>query len=122
MTGTRLVAVGHFQPARVVPNAELETMVDTNDEWIQRRVGIRGRRWPSPEETVDVMATRAAEAVLAKGEPSAQDVDLVMVATCSALDRSPNRAPRGGARRGITGRPATIDINTACSGFPHSVA
>jgi 3-oxoacyl-[acyl-carrier-protein] synthase III len=122
MTGTRLVAVGHFQPARVVTNAELETMVDTNDEWIQRRVGIKERRWAAPEETVDVMAAKAAEDVLAKGETSAQDVDLVIVATCSALDRSPNMASRVAARLGITGQPATIDINTACSGFPHSVA
>ena len=67
MTGTRLVAVGHFQPERVVPNSELETMVETSDEWIQRRVGIKERRWAAPEETVDVMATKAALDTLAKG-------------------------------------------------------
>ncbi len=122
MTGTRLVAVGHFQPARVVSNAELATMVDTNDEWIQRRVGIKERRWAAPEETVDVMATRAAQDALAKGETSAQDVDLVIVATCSAVDRSPNMASRVAARLGIERQPATIDINAACSGFPHAVA
>ena len=60
MTGSRLVAVGHFQPERVVTNSELETMVETSDEWIQRRVGIKERRWAGPDETVDVMAEKAA--------------------------------------------------------------
>ena len=122
MTGTRLVAVGHFQPERVVPNSELETMVETSDEWIQRRVGIKERRWAAPEETVDVMAERAALDTLAKGGMTADQVDLVIVATCSALDRSPNMAARVAHRLGISGAPATIDVNTACSGFPHAVA
>ena len=122
MTGTRLVAVGHFQPERVVPNAELEQMVETSDEWIQRRVGIKERRWAAPEETVDVMAERAARDTLTKGGMSADQIDLVVVATCSALDRSPNMAARVAQRLGISGYPATIDINTACSGFPHAVA
>ena len=122
MTGTRLVAVGHFQPERVVPNSELETMVETSDEWIQRRVGIKERRWAAPEETVDVMAEKAALDTLAKAGMTADQVDLVIVATCSALDRSPNMAARVAHRLGITGFPATIDVNTACSGFPHAVA
>ena len=122
MTGTRLVAVGHFQPARMVPNAELETMVETSDEWIQRRVGIKERRWAAPEESVDVLAERAALDVLAKAEMTADQIDMVIVATCSALDRSPNMAARVAARLGIPTSPVTIDINTACSGFPHAVA
>ncbi len=78
MTGTRLVAVGHYQPARVVPNSELEQMVDTTDEWIQRRVGIKRRHWASAEETVDVMAERAARDTLTKAGLSAdQDPDHV---------------------------------------------
>src|SRR5689334_7813403 len=121
MTGTRLVAVGHFQPERVVSNAELETMVETSDEWIQRRVGIQERRWAGPEETVDVMATKAAQDTLAKAGMTADQVDLVIVATCSAMDRSPNMAARVAAQLGIPTNPATIDINTACSGFPHAV-
>jgi 3-oxoacyl-[acyl-carrier-protein] synthase-3 len=122
MTGTRLVAVGHFQPERVVPNSELETMVETSDEWIQRRVGIKERRWAGPEETVDLMAVKAAHDTLAKGGMTADQVDLVIVATCSAVDRSPNMAARVAAQLGIPTSPATIDINTACSGFPHAVA
>lgn len=122
MRGTRLVAVGHFQPERVVPNSELETMVETSDEWIQRRVGIKERRWAAPEESVDVLAERAALDTLAKAGVDADQIDMVIVATCSALDRSPNMAARVAARLGMSTNPVTIDINTACSGFPHAVA
>lgn len=122
MTGTRLVAVGHYQPARVVRNAELEAMVETSDEWIQRRVGIKERRWAAPEESVDMMAAEAGRDTLAKGGKTADDVDLVIVATCTAMDRSPNMAARVAQRLGVPGAPATIDVNTACSGFPHAVA
>lgn len=122
MTGARVVAVGHHQPARVVPNSELETLVDTNDEWIRTRVGIVERRWAGPEETVDLMAFKAAEDVLAKAGMTAADIDTVIVATCSALDRSPNMAARVANRLAMANNPATIDVNTACSGFPHSLA
>ena len=65
MPGTRIAAIGHYQPARVVTNAELETMVETTDEWITQRVGIRERRWAAPEETVADMAFAAAQDLLA---------------------------------------------------------
>lgn len=122
MTGTRVVAFGHFQPERVVTNAELEKLVNTSDEWIQRRVGIKERRWAAPEETVDVMATKAAQDVLAKANMDGSAIDTVIVATCSALDRSPNMSARVALALGMKHSPATIDVNTACSGFSHSVA
>lgn len=122
MTGSRVLSVGHFQPARVVTNAELETMVDTTDEWIQRRVGIKERRWGGPDEPVDYLAARAGEDALKKAGLQPSDIDLVIVATCSAFDRSPNMAARVAERLQIPDNPAAIDVNTACSGFPHSVA
>lgn len=121
-SGTRLVAVGHYQPERRVTNADLEQIVETSDEWIVRRVGISERRWAAAEETVDVMATKAAQDVLAKAGMTADQVDLVIVATCSALDRSPNMACRVALALGMTHHPAAMDVNAACSGFPHSVA
>lgn len=122
MTGCRVVAVGHHQPTRVVPNSELETMVETDDEWITRRVGIRERRWAGPEETVATMATEAARDVLAKAGMTAAEVDGVIVATCSAVDRSPNMASRVAHALGMENHPSAIDVNTACSGFPHALA
>ncbi|MDN5726509.1 MAG: ketoacyl-ACP synthase III [Propionibacteriales bacterium] len=121
MIGTRLLAVGHHQPARVVPNSELETMVDTNDEWIQRRVGIAERRWAGPDETVVSMGVEAARMAVTKSRLNADDIDLVIVATCTAQDRSPNTASQISLALGISGH-AAIDVNVACSGFPHAVA
>ena len=122
MIGTKVLSVGHYQPSRVVTNDELATMVDTNDEWIQRRVGIRERRWAAEDETVDTMATKAAQDALAKAGIDIAEVDTVIVATCTALDRSPNMASRVALALGMQNNPAAIDVNTACSGFPHSVA
>lgn len=68
------------------------------------------------------MATRAAEHALANAGLTADEVDLVIVATCSALDRSPNTASRVALALGMTNHAPTLDVNTACSGFPHSVA
>src|SRR4051812_27086523 len=121
MTGSRVVALGHYQPERVLTNDELATMVDTNDEWIQSRVGIRERRIAAPDESVDEMAWRAADKAIANAGLDIAEIDYVVVATCTAIDRSPNIAARVAARLGI-GNPAAIDLNTACSGFAYALA
>lgn len=121
MTGSRVVALGHYQPDRVLTNDELAGMVDTSDEWIVSRVGIRSRRIAAPDEQVDEMAARAAEKALAAAGLTAADVDLVVVATCTAIDRSPYIAARVADRLGMPG-PAALDVNTACSGFSHAIA
>ncbi|WP_053203236.1 beta-ketoacyl-ACP synthase III [Jiangella muralis] len=121
MTGSRVVAVGHHQPERVLTNAELATMVDTSDEWIRSRVGIETRRVAAADETVDAMAANAAAKALANAGLTATDIDYLVVATCTAIDRSPNMAARVAARLGMT-TPAAIDVNTACSGFTHALA
>ncbi|MEU2449874.1 beta-ketoacyl-ACP synthase III [Streptomyces sp. NPDC012765] len=121
MVGSRVLALGHYQPSRVLTNADLEQMVDTSDEWIQSRVGIRTRRVAAEDESVSDMATKAAEHALAKAGLTGADIDFVIVATCTALDRSPNTAARVAAAVGAQA-PAAIDVNTACSGFPHAMA
>ncbi len=121
MTGSRVVALGHYQPARVLTNDELATMVETSDEWIRSRVGIRTRHIAAPDEQVDEMAAHAAEKALANAGLSADQIDLVVVATCTALDRSPYIAAQVAARLGMPG-PAALDVNTACSGFSYALA
>ncbi|TDW60575.1 beta-ketoacyl-ACP synthase III [Kribbella pratensis] len=121
MTGSRVVALGHYQPERVLTNDELATMVETNDEWIQSRVGIRERRIAAPDESVDEMAWRAADKAIANAGLDIAEIDYVVVATCTAIDRSPNIAARVAARLGL-GNPAAIDLNTACSGFAYALA
>ena len=119
--GTRIVSLGHYQPARVLTNADLEAIVETSDEWIRSRVGIETRRIAAPDETVDEMAAHAAsKALAASGFPAAR-IDLVIVATCTALDRSPSMSARVSARLGLNG-PAVLDLNVACAGFTHALA
>jgi 3-oxoacyl-[acyl-carrier-protein] synthase-3 len=117
--GSRIVAMGHYQPARVVTNHDLARIVDTDDGWIKDRVGIAERRVADAESVAD-MATFAAEKALAGSGLTAADIDLVVVATCSSIDRCPNVATRVAARLGITA-PGAFDLNTACSGFSYAL-
>lgn len=121
MSGSRVLAMGHYQPSRVLTNDELATLVDTSDEWISSRVGIRTRRIAAPDESVASMAAQAAAKALANSGLAPEDVDLVLVATCTAVDRSPNTAARVAAALGLTA-PAVLDVNVVCAGFTHALA
>ncbi|WP_338090677.1 beta-ketoacyl-ACP synthase III [Planosporangium thailandense] len=118
--GSRIIAMGHYQPARVLTNDDLAQMVETNDQWIRDRVGIVTRRIADTETVAD-MAAAAADKALANSGLTAGDIDLVVVATCSSVDRSPNVACRVAAKLGINA-PAAYDINTACSGYSYALA
>ncbi|MCL6731974.1 beta-ketoacyl-ACP synthase III [Streptomyces neyagawaensis] len=121
MIGSRIAAVGHYQPAKVLTNKDLAGMVDTSDEWITTRVGIRTRHIAGPDEPVDELAAHAAAKALATAGLTAADIDLVLVATSTAVDRSPNMAARVARRLGIPS-PAAMDINVVCAGFTHALA
>lgn len=121
MTGTRIAALGHHQPAKVLTNHDLAEIVDTDDEWITSRVGIRTRHVAGPDEPVDELAAHAAGKALATAGLTPDDIDLVLVATSTAIDRSPNMAARVAARLGMTS-PATMDLNVVCAGFTHALA
>ncbi|MFD7445971.1 beta-ketoacyl-ACP synthase III [Streptomyces sp. NPDC059909] len=121
MTGTRIAALGHYQPARVLTNDDLAALVDTSDEWITSRVGIRTRHVAGPDEPVDELAAHAAAKALASAGLAPADIDLVLVATSTATDRSPNTAARVAARLGMSS-PATMDLNVVCAGFTHALA
>ncbi|MFI6051564.1 beta-ketoacyl-ACP synthase III [Streptomyces violascens] len=121
MRGSRVVAVGHYQPAKVLTNDDLAELVDTSDEWISSRVGIRTRHVAGPDEPVDELAANAGAKALAGAGLSPADVDLVLVATSTAVDRSPNTAARVAARLGM-GSPAVMDLNVVCAGFTHALA
>jgi 3-oxoacyl-[acyl-carrier-protein] synthase-3 len=121
MTGSRITAVGHYQPARVLTNEDLMAMVDTDDAWIRSRVGIRTRHIAGPDEPVDELAAHAAAKALAAAGMTASDIDLVVVATSTAVDRSPNMAARVAHRLGVPS-PAALDVNVVCAGFTHALA
>lgn len=121
MTGTRIAALGHYQPAKVLTNDDLAGMVDTSDEWIRSRVGIKTRHVGGPDEPVDEMAAHAAAKALAAAGLTPADIDLVLVATSTAINRSPNMAARVAARLSM-GSPAVMDLNVVCAGFTHALA
>lgn len=121
MSGSRIVSLGHYQPAKTLTNADLEKLVETSDEWIRSRVGIETRRIAEADESVDEMAARAAGKALAGSGLAPSDIDLVIVATCTALDRSPSMSARVSVRLGL-GSPAVLDVNVACAGFAHALA
>jgi 3-oxoacyl-[acyl-carrier-protein] synthase-3 len=118
--GAAIVAFGDYQPAQVVTNADLMERVNTTDEWIQSRVGIRERRIAGPGDTVESMAVVAGGKALAAGGLNPEDIDLVIVATCTAQDQIPNAAASVAAKLGIVA-PGAFDVNAACAGFCYAL-
>jgi 3-oxoacyl-[acyl-carrier-protein] synthase-3 len=119
--GARVLAFGGYQPARVVTNDELAQTVDTNDEWIRSRVGIASRRIAGPDESVADMAVAAGGKALAASGLSDDDIDLVIVATCTPEVMIPNTAAVVARRLGIVA-PGAYDLNAACAGFCYALA
>ncbi|TDD43216.1 ketoacyl-ACP synthase III [Nonomuraea terrae] len=118
--GAKVLALGHYQPAHVVTNDDLAKTMETNDEWIQSRVGIKERR-VAKEESVEDMATIAGGKALAAGGLSPEDIDLVIVATCTLETQIPNASAVVANRLGIKS-PGAFDVNAACAGFCYALA
>jgi 3-oxoacyl-[acyl-carrier-protein] synthase-3 len=116
-----IVGWGMSVPSRVVTNAELSTMVDTSDEWIQSRTGIKERRIISNGETTSTLASAASRAAMAMAGVQAADIDMVIVATFSPDRPMPATACRVQAELGITNA-AAFDIAAACSGFVYGLS
>ena len=114
--GARLLGFGSTQPDHVVTNHDLEKRVETNDAWIQSRVGIIERRFAGPEESVVSMGAEAGSKALADAGLSPTDLDAVIVATCTMPKPIPNAAAQTADRIGVNGIGA-MDLNTACAGF-----
>lgn len=116
--GSALLGLGHYQPEKVLTNEDLATMVDTNDEWIRSRTGIRERRIAAETDTIVSMGVAASR--MAMQDAGVDSVDLVVLATISGETLSPNHAAKIAEELGLQG-PAVIDINTACSGFEYAL-
>jgi 3-oxoacyl-[acyl-carrier-protein] synthase-3 len=119
--GSRILAFGKYQPAKVVTNEDLAATIDTTDEWIRSRVGIASRRVAAPEETLADMAVAAGGKALAASGLSPADIDLVIVATCTPESPIPNTAATVATRLGIVA-PGAYDLNAACAGFCYALA
>ena len=119
--GARILSFGGHQPGHVVTNDDLAAQVDTTDEWIRSRVGIISRRIAGPDESVADMAVVAGGKALASSGLSPADIDLVIVATCSAEASIPNVSAVAAHRLGIVA-PGAYDLNAACAGFCYALA
>ena len=116
-----ILGVGAYRPSRVIPNADIVEAIDSSDEWIQQRSGIKQRRWATPEETVQLMAVEASRKALASAGIDARQIDCVVVATVSHMLQTPAVATAIAHELG-TDQAAAFDISAACAGFCHGVA
>ena len=113
--------VGSCLPARTLTNADLAQMVDTSDEWIVQRTGIRERHIASDDELTSDLAVKAARAALADAGLEPGDIDLIVLATSTPDNTFPATAVSVQAALGIT-QGAAFDLQAVCSGFVFAVA
>ncbi|MBN9378168.1 MAG: 3-oxoacyl-ACP synthase [Chlamydiales bacterium 38-26] len=117
----RIVGTGSFMPEKIMTNHDLEKIVDTSDEWITTRTGIRERRIAGPDEPSSVMGAKAALNALEDAGVSAQDIDMVLVATMSPDYFMPSTAALIQAKIGAV-KAGAIDAEAACTGFIYALS
>src|SRR5881296_1553420 len=113
---SRIVGTGSYLPERVLTNADFEKMVDTTDEWIVSRSGIRERHVVSPGEMTSDLGLKAARQALACAGVEAADLDLVVLCTATPDRPIPGSSHRIQAALGATNAGA-FDMNAGCAGF-----
>ncbi len=111
-----IAGTGSYLPERIVTNAELATRLDTSDEWIVQRTGIKQRHIAADHETTSVLATYAAKKALENAGKSAGEIDLILVATATPDYTFPSVATQVQFNLGIT-TGAAFDVSAVCSGF-----
>lgn len=120
MMRARIIATGSYVPESVVTNHDLEQIVETSDEWIMERTGIRERRIADASQAASDLAAEAAQKALKQAHLKAKDIDLVIVATCTPDMPFPSTACVLQDKLGIK-HAAAFDINAACSGFVYGL-
>jgi 3-oxoacyl-[acyl-carrier-protein] synthase-3 len=118
----RIAGWGKYLPERIMPNSELAAMVDTSDDWIRARTGIGERRIAAPEETTCSLAVQAARAALDIAQARSEDLDMIIVATCTP-DYANMPATASLVQHALGApRAAAVDLNAVCSGFIYALA
>lgn len=121
MTNALITGWGMYAPSRIMSNADLEKLVETSDEWIVSRTGIRERRIAADDETTTTLSVHASRDALAVAGMEPDELDLVIVATCSPDYYMPATGVLVAHELGAT-RAAGFDLMAACSGFVFSLA
>jgi 3-oxoacyl-[acyl-carrier-protein] synthase-3 len=117
----RIAGIGSHLPSKILSNEDIAKMVDTSDEWIRERTGIRNRHIVSDDETTADLAEHAARNALADAGIAAEDVDLIIVATTTPDQTFPSTATMVQARLGST-QGAAFDVQAVCSGFVYGLS
>lgn len=117
----RIVGTGSFLPKKVLTNQDLEKLVETSDEWIASRTGMKERRIAGPDEHPSVMGTLAAQKALAESKILPEDIDMILVATMTPDYISPSTAALIQANLGAFNA-AALDIQAACTGFIYGLS
>jgi 3-oxoacyl-[acyl-carrier-protein] synthase-3 len=120
-SGARIVGVGMAVPDRRVSNAELAVQLGVDEQWIAKRTGTRERPWSDPAERMTDYAAAAGRAALARAGLEAGELDLVVVATSSADEITPNTAPLVAGLLGAE-RAGAFDVGAACTGWLSGLA
>ena len=113
--------VGHYLPDRIVPNAELEALVQTSDEWIRSRSGIERRHFVAEGQTTSDLATFAAQAALTHAGLLPDDIDAIVLATSTADLTFPSAATMVQAKLGMT-QGFAFDVQAVCAGFVYALS
>ena len=121
MPRAAIAALGTCVPDRVVPNAELEQLMDTSDAWIRQRTGIEQRRWAAEGQGASDLAYEASKRALAAAGWEAKDVEAIVYATLSPDHMFPGDGCFLNAKLGIPGVPA-LDVRTQCTGFLYGLS
>ncbi len=116
----RITGCGSYLPARIIENAEMADIIDTSDEWIVARTGIKRRHIAAEGELTSDLATAAAQKALAAAGVSADDVDLIVVATATPDETFPATATRVQFNLGMT-KGFAFDVQAVCSGFIYAL-
>lgn len=117
----KIIATGSYVPERILTNFHLEKMVDTSDEWIRERTGIRERRIADEKEAASDLAYEAAKAAFKRTDIKAKDIELIIVATVTGDMPVPATACHLQQKLGLK-KAAAFDINAACSGFLYGLS
>jgi len=118
---SQVIGCGAYLPERILTNAELAKTVDTSDEWIAARTGIKRRRIAAAGETTADLAVKSAERALADAKIAASDIDMIVVGTTTPDETFPSVATAVQSRIGMT-RGAAFDVQAVCSGFIYGLA
>ena len=117
---SEIIGCGHYAPSKVLTNDDMAKMVETSDEWISTRTGIKERCIVENELTSD-LATKAAQMALVNSGISAAEIDAIVLATITPDVTTPSTAIKVGSNLGVTPGTPAFDISAACSGFVYAL-